>query len=281
MWETDEPPEHHFRVGAGGDTVASMARALITGATAGIGNAFAQELAARGLDLVLVSRDEARLQRVATELSEVHGVDVEVLPADLSIRTEVLRVAARLEADTNPVDTLVNNAGFGLHSSLLDADTLELHERAIDVMCTAMLILGAAAGRAMKARGFGRIINVASSSAAIFAGNYSAIKAWARTWSTSLALELRGTGVTVTALLPGWVRTEFHQRAGISANFPEFVWIDAHQLVRECLADVTRGKVESVPTLKWKAAMFVADHGPRGFIRWFSRKLSASRRKGR
>lgn len=258
-----------------------MARALITGATAGIGNTFAQELAARGLDLVLVARDQERLQRVAAELNEVHGVDVEVLTADLSVHDEVLRVADRLESETNPVDTLVNNAGFGLHASLIDPDALELHERAMDVMCKAMLILGGAAARAMRARGFGRIINVASSSASIFSGNYSAIKAWARTWSTSLALEMRGTGVTVTALLPGWVRTEFHQRAGISANLPDFVWIDAHQLVRECLADVTRGKVESIPTIKWKIAVFVADHGPRGFIRWFSRKLTDSRKKDR
>ena len=257
-----------------------MARALITGATAGIGNAFAKELASRGNDLVLVARDRERLEATAAELSQVHGVAVEVLPADLSVRDEVLQVAARLEADADPVDVLINNAGFGLHASLLDASQIELHERAMDVMCLAMLILGGAAGRAMKARGRGRIINVASTSGAIFTGNYSAIKAWARTWSTGLALELSGTGVTVTALLPGWVRTEFHQRAGISAtSLPSFVWIDADDLVRQCLRDVEKGRIESVPTKRWKASLFVADHGPRKFIRWFSRKLSASRRK--
>ena len=250
-----------------------MARALITGATAGIGNAFAKELAARGNDLVLVARDRDRLRKVAADLSEVHGIDVEVLPADLSIRDEVMKVAQRLESETDPVDMLINNAGFGLHASLIDASQIELHERAMDVMCLAMLILGGAAGRAMKARGRGRIVNVASTSGAIFTGNYSAIKAWARTWST-------GTGVTVTALLPGWVRTEFHQRAGISAtSLPSFVWIDADDLVRQCLRDVEKGRIESVPTKRWKASLFIADHGPRKFIRWFSYKLSASRRK--
>ena len=212
-----------------------MARALITGATAGIGNAFAKELASRGNDLVLVARDRERLEATAAELSQVHGVAVDVLPADLSVRDEVLQVAARLEADADPVDVLINNAGFGLHASLLDASLIESHERALDVMCLAMLILGGAAGRAMKARGRAmliwggvaggvmkargrsRIINVASTSGAIFTGNYSAIKAWTRTWSTGLALELKGTGVQVTTLLPGWVRTEFHQRAGIQA----------------------------------------------------------------
>ena len=257
-----------------------MARALITGATAGIGNAFAKELASRGNDLVLVARDRERLEATAAELSQVHGVAVDVLPADLSVRDEVLQVAARLEADADPVDVLINNAGFGLHASLLDASLIESHERALDVMCLAMLILGGAAGRAMKARGRGRIINVASTSGAIFTGNYSAIKAWARTWSTGLALELSGTGVTVTTLLPGWVRTEFHQRAGISAtSLPSFVWIDADNLVKQCLRDVEKGHIESVPTKRWKASLFIADHGPRKFIRWFSRKLSASRRK--
>ncbi|MDO5066033.1 MAG: SDR family NAD(P)-dependent oxidoreductase [Propionibacteriaceae bacterium] len=258
-----------------------MARALITGATAGIGNAFARELAARGYDLVLVARDEERLNGIAEEFRQVHGVEVEVLRADLSVRDQVLAVADRLEDAELPVDLFINNAGFGLHASLLDASQLELHERAMDVMCLAMLILGGAAGRAMKARGQGRIINVASTSGAIFTGNYSAIKAWARTWSAGLALELRGTGVTVTALLPGWVRTEFHQRAGIKAHsLPDVVWIDVDRLVRECLADAAKGRIESVPTWKWKIALFIADHGPRGFIRLLSRKLTASRRKG-
>ena len=111
-----------------------MARALITGATAGIGNAFAKELAARGNDLVLVARDRDRLRKVAADLSEVHGIDVEVLPADLSVRDEVMKVAQRLESETEPVDMLINNAGFGLHASLIDASQIELHERAMDVM---------------------------------------------------------------------------------------------------------------------------------------------------
>ena len=132
-----------------------MARALITGATAGIGNAFAKELAARGTDLVLVARDRERLEATAAELSEVHGIEVELLPADLSVRDDVMKVAQRLESETEPVDMLVNNAGFGLHASLLDASQIELHERAMDVMCLAMLILGGAAGRTMKVRGRG------------------------------------------------------------------------------------------------------------------------------
>lgn len=257
-----------------------MATALITGATAGIGNAFARELASRGMDLVIVSRDEERMRSVAAELTEFHGIEVEVLRADLSVREDMDRVAERIEDATRPVDMLVNNAGFGLHSSLLDASENDVHVRALDVMCLAMLILGGAAGRAMSARGSGTIINVASTSSAIYSGNYSSIKAWARTYSTALGLELRGTGVTVTGLLPGWVRTEFHERAGLnSGNLPSFVWIDADVLVRECLADAAKGKIESIPTFKWKLAMFIGDHGPRALPRFVSAKLSKSRKK--
>lgn len=257
-----------------------MATALITGGTSGIGLAFAEELASRGTNLVLVARDAQRLTEVAEGLSSGHGITVETLTADLSDRSEMQRVAERVESDDDPIDMLINNAGFGLHSTVLDRNDVDTHAKALDVMCLAVLVLGGAAGRAMRERGRGQIINVASSSSTIFTGNYSAVKAWARTYSTSLALELKGTGVTVTALLPGWVRTEFHERAGITAHsLPDIVWIDSGVLVRECLDDVDAGKLESIPTWKWKAAMFLADHGPRAFIRWFSVKLTNSRKK--
>ena len=257
-----------------------MATALITGGTSGIGLAFAQELAGRGTDLVLVARDAQRLGEVAGELETQHGITVESFPADLSDRAEMERVAKRIGSEDSPIDMLINNAGFGLHSTVLDPADIDTHAKALDVMCLALLVLGGAAGRTMRDRGRGQIINVASSSSTIFTGNYSAVKAWARTYSTSLGLELRGSGVTVTALLPGWVRTEFHERAGITAtNLPDIVWIDSDVLARECLADVDKGKLESVPTLKWKAAMLLADHGPKWFVRWFSVKLTNSRKK--
>lgn len=255
-----------------------MATALITGATAGIGNAFARQLASRGSDLVLVARDTERLEQVAADLRAAHGIEAEVLTADLAVREDVLRVAGRIEDPNRPIDLLVNNAGFGLHTSLLE--DVELHERALDVMCLAVLILAGAAGRAMKKRGRGQILNVSSTSGLIYTGNYSAVKAWCTTYSQALGNELRGTGVTVTALLPGWVRTEFHQRAGINAGkLPDIVWIDADVLVRDALADLDKGLAVSIPTTKWKIAGFIAPRVPQGFIRWFSRKLSKSRQK--
>lgn len=255
-----------------------MATALITGGTSGIGKAFADELAQRGYDLVLVARDQDRLDIVAEELGNRYGVEIETLAADLAVREDTMRVAGRLEDPAAPVEMLVNNAGFGLHSTLL-GDDVEVHAKALDVMCLAVLILGGAAGRAMKKQGSGQIINVSSTSGAIFTGNYSAVKAWCTTYSQSLALELKGTGVTVTALQPGWVRTEFHDRAGIKANnLPGFVWIDKDFLVRECLADANQGKYVSVPSWKWKLAMFVANHGPKSLLRWFSTVLTNSRK---
>ncbi|MDO5678496.1 MAG: SDR family NAD(P)-dependent oxidoreductase [Propionibacteriaceae bacterium] len=256
-----------------------MVSALITGGTSGIGHAFAQELASRGTDLVLVARDTARLESVAAELTQRHGIAVETITADLSVRADMDRIAERLEDPARPVEILINNAGFGLHSTALNPAENDVNVRAIEVMCVAVYVLSGAAARAMKARGSGQILTVASSSSSIFSGNYSAIKAWARVFSNSLALELSGTGVTATALLPGWVKTEFHERAGINASkLPGFVWIDPVKLVRTALDDSAKGRFESVPDWKWKIAMFVGDHGPRALTRWFSKKLSASRK---
>lgn len=257
-----------------------MATAMITGGTSGIGLAFARELAGRGTDLVLVARDVQRLASIAADFEEKFGVSVETHQADLAVREDVERIANIIEDPSKPLDLFINNAGFGLHSTVLDPAHIDEHARALDVMCLAVLILGGAAGRAMRARSKGRIINVASSAGFIYTGNYSAVKAWAYNYSESLGVELHGTGVTVTALCPGWVKTEFHQRAGIKAHsLPDIVWINIDTLIRQCLADAEKGKPVSIPSLKWKVALVVAKFAPKSFLRWFSRKLTNSRKK--
>lgn len=254
-----------------------MATALVTGGTSGIGSAFATELARRGYDLVLVARDQTRLAQTAAQLIERFGCSVETLPADLAVRADLDPIIERLSDAARPVDVLVNNAGFGLNASLLDPD-VGIQERAMDVMCTAVLILAGAAARAMKARGRGVIINVSSVSAWIIKGNYSAIKRWVLTYTQALALELAGTGVQATAVCPGWVQTELHQRAGVARpSLPRWAWVDAEDVAVCALDCADRGKVVSVPTRRWRLAVWLLEHGPAALPRLISRKISKSR----
>ncbi|WP_119869525.1 SDR family NAD(P)-dependent oxidoreductase [Frondihabitans sp. 762G35] len=254
-----------------------MAVALVTGGTSGIGAEFARQLAHRGYDLVLVARDEVRLETTAAEL-RVLGRTVEILPADLADRAAVDRVADRLADPDRPIELLVNNAGFGMHVPLTSED-VSAHDLGFEVMCRAVLVLSGAAARGMRERGSGRIVNVSSTAGLLAMGTYSAIKAWVTSFSEGLSVELRGTGVTVTALLPGWVRTEFHQRAGIRASsIPNSLWLDTEQLVSACLRDVDRGKVISIPTVRYRVLVGLLRHAPKSAVRAVSAKISSSRR---
>jgi short-subunit dehydrogenase len=254
-----------------------MGIALITGGTAGIGATFARHLAAQGHDIVLVARDRDRLDQMAHELRGM-GREVEVLPADLAKRADVAKVVKRLEDAKRPVDVLVNNAGFGMHRKLSDADPSS-HDLAFEVMVRSVRELGAASARAMRARGAGRIINVSSTAGFVaMSSGYSSIKAWVTNFSESLSNELHGTGVTVMALCPGWVHTEFHDRAGISkSSIPNWLWLDADTLVRIALRDAEKGKVISIPTLRYKVLMGILRHLPRSAVRAISRSISSSR----
>lgn len=254
-----------------------MTTALVTGATAGIGREFAEQLAAKGVDLALVARDAARLESVAAELRSAHGVTVEVLPADLSDREALERVADRLRDPARPVDVLVNNAGFGLGAPFLQTDIAD-EERLLDVLVRSVLVLSHAAAGAMAEGGSGQIINVSSVAGLLASGTYSAAKAWVTTFTESLAAQLAGSGVTATALLPGYVRTEFHERAGIDkgARSGAF-WLDAGDLVRQALADAERGRVVSVPSPQYKAVVGLVRHAPRALLR--SRRVRSLHRK--
>ena len=254
-----------------------MATALVTGGTSGIGLAFASELASRGHDVVLVARDAERLASTAAELSGRHGCTVETITADLGVRADLDPVIARLGDLRRPVDVLVNNAGFGLNASLLDED-VSVQERAMDVMCTAVLILAGAAGRSMRTRGQGSIINVSSVSAWIIKGNYSAIKRWVLTYTQALALELDGTGVQATAVCPGWVKTELHERSGVKRpSLPGWAWVSPDEVARAALDAAQRGQVVAIPTRRWQVAVWVLEHAPAALPRAISRKISTSR----
>lgn len=247
---------------------------MITGASAGLGLEFAWQLATARHDVILVARDAARLERLALQLRAAAGIQVEVLPADLSVPEEVARVAKRLQDRSRPVGLLVNNAGFGLGGKFIGSD-LDEQLRALDVMVRAVLVLSHAALEPMVERERGAILNVSSIAALTAGGTYSAHKAWVRTFTEGLAVELSGTGVTATALCPGLVHTEFHKRAGLEySELPELAWLNADQVVAAALADVRRGVVISTPSLRYAVASGLARVLPRKVIRAVSGGLA-------
>lgn len=244
-----------------------MGTALITGASAGLGLEFAWQLATARHDVVLVARDAARLEHLAGQLRAAAGVQAEVLPADLSVREDLERVAERLRAEDEPVGLLVNNAGFGTGKGFLASEVTE-EERALEVMVRGVMVLSHAAAGAMVRRGRGAILNVGSVAGLLASGTYSAHKAWVRTFTEALAVELAGTGVTATVLQPGFVRTEFHERGGIDMSaLPEVAWLDAEDVVAQALADVRRGVVISTPSVRYRLAAGLVRTLPRTAVR--------------
>lgn len=258
--------------------VACMSTALVTGATAGIGLSFAHQLAERGHDVVLVARDRVRLENLSDELRSTYGVGTEILVADLSDRADTGKVAERVADPARAVDLLVNNAGYTLKGAFLQHDVAD-EEALFDVLCRAVLVVSHAAGRAMRERGHGAIINVSSVAGFITSGTYSAEKSFVTVFTEGLAAELRGTGVTATALCPGFTHTEFHERADVDmSSIPEFLWLDARRLVRDCLDDVAKGRVLSVPSPQYKAIVAALRVIPRSLVR---RRAGTVHRPGR
>ena len=227
--------------------------ALVTGPTAGIGAAFARQLAERGHDLVLVARDQARLNALADELRSRYGVEAEVLVADLADREQLARVEGRVADPDRPVHVLVNNAGFGHKRPCLE-NSVEDEQQMLDVLVTAVLRLTHAALGAMVARGDGQIVNVSSIAGYLPRGTYSAAKAYVTSLSRWADATYRDRGVRVMALLPGFTKTEFHARMDVSRrSAPSWMWLDADRVVREALADLDAGRPVSIPSRRYKA----------------------------
>ncbi|GLP81728.1 dehydrogenase [Mycobacterium antarcticum] len=227
---------------------------------------FARRYALDGYDLVLVARDVERLERLAAELHDEAGVDVEVLAADLAVAADRAKVADRL---AEGVRVLVNNAGFGTSGEFWSAD-LEALQSQLDVNVTAVMHLTRAALPPMLAARAGTVINVASV-AGLLPGRgstYSASKAWVISFSEGLANGLDGTGVGVHALCPGFVRTEFHERAGIDMEgTPSLLWLEVADVVRDCLADVAKGQIVIVPGVQYKVLTTAGRMVPRSLVR--------------
>ncbi len=251
---------------------------LITGPTSGLGAGFARRYAADGHELILVARDAVRLNTLAAELHEQHGVSVEVLPADLAEREGRDAVCERLREG---VQVLVNNAGFGTSGEFWTADYALLQAQ-LDVNVTAVMALTHAALPAMLAAGTGSVINVASV-AGLMPGRgstYSASKAWVIAFSEGLANGLGGTGVGVHALCPGFVHTEFHDRAGIDmAGTPSWFWLEVDDVVRDTLAGVADGQVVIIPGLQYKALTTGSRLLPRTLLRALTKRVGKGRER--
>ncbi len=231
--------------------------ALVTGASSGIGAAFAARLAQDGYDLVVVARRRERLENLAQELEHKHGVNVEVLPADLS-RRESLRAVEQRAAGEPALDLLVNNAGFGGYMPFVQLDP-DRAEELINLQVLAVTRLTRAALPDMIARRRGAIINVSSRlafSASIASpqlakrATYAATKAYINTFTQLLSSELEGTGVQVQALCPGVVVTEFHRNMGMDpSRFPPAITMKAEDIVAASLDGLKLGEVICVPAL--------------------------------
>lgn len=239
-------------------------RALVTGASSGLGEAFACLLAEQGTHLVLVARRKERLDALASRLSERHAVDIDVVAADLTNEVDVANVEGIVRDAT--LDLLVNNAGIGSEGPFVESD-LDVQVGTLRLDVEAVLRLTRAVLPGLVARGDGAVINV-SSGLAFFAApeyaTYSASKAFVNSFSEAIAEELRGTGVRVQALCPGLIRTEFQQAAGVDASrFPSMAWMEPDDVARESLAALEKGSGVYVPGLGNRLALGLTGLAPR------------------
>jgi uncharacterized protein len=245
-------------------------RALVTGASSGIGKAFARRLAADGVDLVVVARDGQRLEELAGQLREDHGIAVEVLTADLSSPVSRTGVERCLSDREHPIDLLVNNAGFGTSGPFLELPVAR-EDQQVQVNVLAPLRLASAVLSGMVERGHGNVVNVASI-AGLYptpgAATYGATKAFLCSFGDALHEELRGSGVVVTTSLPGFTRTEFHERSGSTVSVPAPAWLSAEVVVDQTLEAASAGRARVVPGSAYKLAVGVSGPVPPGARRW-------------
>lgn len=242
-------------------------RALITGASSGLGAEYARQLADRRINLVLVARDAAALDRVAQEMRG-RGVQVDVLVADLLDTADLDRIVSRVGDADRPIDLLVNNAGFGLpldfarNAVEAEVDHLRLH-----VEVPMRLMHAALPG--MLERRSGTILNIASVSAVMPRSTYGAVKNWQVQFSRWASGAYRSRGVTVTAVCPGYTHTDFHSRLGLARGeegISDWLWLEAPRVVEESLRDAERGKAVSVPSKRYKAIWTVSQLAPSGVM---------------
>ena len=239
--------------------------ALVTGATAGIGESFTRLLASKGYNIALVARDEVRLHERAGGLREKYGIQTFVLPADLATKSGVKSVEKYIQS--YEIEVLINNAGFGINKAFTASD-LGDEQDLLNVLVRAPMRLMHVILPGMKERKSGTIINVSSVAGFIAGGTYSAAKSYLTVLSESLNTELKGTGVIVSALCPGFTRTEFHQRGRMKMKgLPSFMWLNADKLVAQSWKDAQAHQPVSVPGWQYKLLVAIISIAPRSFVR--------------
>jgi short-subunit dehydrogenase len=248
--------------------------ALITGASVGIGDCFARLLASEGYNLIINARSKDKLEERAEYLRKTYNVEVEVLAADLATECEkVERFIASHE-----IEVLVNNAGFGLNQSFLSSP-IEEEQRVLDVLVRAPMRLMHAVLPQMRKRDSGVVINVSSTAAFIAGGHYSAAKSYVTVMSESLHTQMLPTNVRVSSLNPGFVHTEFHQRAGMKMGaIPNFMWLDGDFLVKKAWSDALKGKAISIPGWQYKVLGAIIALAPRKTVRKMGMSLRTKQR---
>jgi len=244
-----------------------MATALVTGATSGIGAAYAKLLAKERFDLVLVARDLPRLNAYAKELNKIYKIKVETLQADLTKPAQLSKVEKRLSSKAKPIDVLINNAGFGIKQSFSDSE-IRKEQELLDVLVTAPMRLTHAVLPQMLKRDSGVIVNVSSVASWIAGGTYSAAKSYLTVFSEYLNTELKRTNIKVSALCPGFTRTEFHQRGRMRmTGLPNFMWLSSDQVVAKSWKDAKAGKAICIPGWQYLILSTIARVAPRPIVR--------------
>jgi hypothetical protein len=251
--------------------------ALVTGATAGIGESFSRLLAAKNYNLVLVARDLPRLHERAAALEAKFGIKTHLIQADLATDEGCLRIEKYILE--NQIDVLINNAGFGTNKAFT-MSTLEIEQQLLDVLVRTPMRLMHVALPLMKQRNNGIIINVSSVAGYIAGGTYSASKSYLTVLSESLNTELSATNVKVSALCPGFTRTEFHQRGKMSMKgLPNFLWLNPDRLVEQSWRDALKGKAVSIPGWQYKLLVLIVETMPRSIVRKVGMNMRAKQRK--
>ena len=250
--------------------------ALVTGATAGIGESYTRLLAHHGYNITLVARDKERLEERAKNLRETYKVETFVIQADLSTESGSFAVEKYLQ--DHDVEILINNAGFGINKAFTKSE-LNHEQELLDVLVRVPLRLTHIALKKMKERDSGIIINVSSVASFIAGGTYSAAKSYLTVLSESLNTELSGTNVRITALCPGFTRTEFHQRGRMKmSGLPPFLWLKADYVVEQGWKDALAGKAVSIPSRRYQLISFIARYAPRPLVRKIGMNLRTKQR---